>query len=136
MNEPDSNEQPNPEIIKVNIPAFTRTETRDGIPLNYVAEKLAHALFAAHVINQAIDEEAIIETHNPENPRWRQKVTFKEELKQHAWEIFRQAMKSFLALHNMLSIADQEGIQEKLLAMDSKEFQAWLDYIYREGSVT
>jgi hypothetical protein len=43
---------------------------------------------------------------------------------------------SYLALHNMLALANPSEFSDRLLGMNRAEFREWLDGIDREGSVT
>ncbi len=44
-------------------------------------------------------------------------------------------MTSYLALNNLLALANEQEVFETLLAMPSDAFDRWLDAIDREGSV-
>lgn len=104
-------DKPKPEIINADWRAFTETVTRSGIPLSYVAEKIHHGLCAIHFVLR------------------------NEHKSMMASEAFEKLLISFLAINNMLSIGDEKGIQEKLLAMDDKAFLKWINYVEEEGSL-
>jgi len=123
-------------VVGLNIPAYTRTETRHGPPLDYISEKLSSALLELHYLCRTILQEEIIETRIPGDTKRRMRATFEEEIECASWNVFYQTLKSFLGLNNLLSIIDEQGICEKLLAMDYDEFQKWLRYVETEGSTT
>jgi hypothetical protein len=43
---------------------------------------------------------------------------------------------SYLALNNILALANDREIEQRLLDMSREDFKRWLDDIDREGSVT
>jgi hypothetical protein len=98
-----------------NGPAYQKTETRTGPPLEYVAEKLRSCLCDLHGLHGHVE---IDEVRNDVAPA------------------FYHAAVAFLALHNMLALADPPSFIERLLAMSREEFDDWLDGIQRGGSVT
>ena len=49
---------------------------------------------------------------------------------------FYYAAVAYLALHNMLALADPPEFSDRLLRMSRSTFRDWLDGIDREGSVT
>jgi len=49
---------------------------------------------------------------------------------------FRNAVISYLALNNLLALANDQEIFKQLLEMPSDELKRWLDRIESEGSVT
>ncbi|MCL5029778.1 MAG: hypothetical protein M1480_12270 [Bacteroidetes bacterium] len=48
---------------------------------------------------------------------------------------FRYSLTSFLALHNLLGIANNQNIFEKLLNFTEEDFNKWLERIESEGSI-
>ena len=49
---------------------------------------------------------------------------------------FRSAIIGHLALHNMLALANDNDLDDRLLAYSRDEFKEWLDRIDQAGSVT
>jgi hypothetical protein len=49
---------------------------------------------------------------------------------------FRSALVGHLALNNMLALANNHDLDDRLLAYSRDEFKAWLDRIDQAGSVT
>jgi hypothetical protein len=82
--------------LSSNGPAFTACETRQGVPLGYVSEKLAHAIMAHVMYSQT---------------------------------------KAFLALHNVLAVADAPGLPEQLLGMERHELHSWIAAVVTHGDL-
>jgi hypothetical protein len=96
--------------------AYQRTEQRTGPPLVYVAEKSRHALEQIHTAYRSIGD-----------------GTGDRGATQAA---FHYSLLSYLALSNMLSLAADHGVVERLLAMPPGGLSKWLDAVDAEGSVT
>ena len=62
--------------------------------------------------------------------------TKKDALLSPAWLAFRYGLVSYLALINMLNLANVPGLPERLAAMSPPKFRQWLDSVTSEGSVT
>ena len=103
-----------------NGPADERTGQRTGPPLEYVAEKLRRSLEHLHQLHAGARGTAGVET----------------SLERAAQGAFYYAAVAYLALHNMLALANPPDFTDRLLAMSRTEFGEWLDGIDREGSVT
>jgi len=103
-----------------NGPAYQKTETRTGPPLEYVAEKLRSCLCDLHGLHGG---------------RGRQSPQL-DEVRDAAAPAFYHAAVAYLALHNMLALANPPSFIDRLLAMSREEFNDWLDGIQSEGSVT
>jgi len=106
-----------------NGPAYQKTETRTGPPLEYVGEKLRSCLCDLHGLNRHVE---LLD---------RQSVQL-DEIRDDVTPAFYHAAVAFLALHNMLALADPPSFIERLLAMSREEFDDWLDGIQLGGSVT
>lgn len=96
--------------------AYQRVEQRTGPPLAYVAEKSRHAIEQIHVAYRSIGDD----TRDGGA----------------AQAAFHYSIVSYLALNNMLSLAADHGVVERLLAMPPEELCRWLDAVDAEGSVT
>ena len=103
-----------------NGPAYQKTESRTGPPLEYVAEKLRRSLECLH------------ELHG----QARGTAAGKGGPERAVGSAFYYAAVAYLALHNMLALADPPEFSDRLLGMSRSEFDDWLDVIDREGSVT
>ena len=102
-----------------NGPAYQKTERRTGPPLEYVAEKLRRSLECLH------------ELHG-----WTPGAAGGKGGPGAVRSAFYYAAVAYLALHNMLALADPPEFSDRLLGMSRSEFDDWLDGIDREGSVT
>ena len=63
-------------------------------------------------------------------------TTSLEEVHGTAGLAFYHAAVAYLALHNMLALANPPSFIERLLAMSREEFHDWLEGVQRGGSVT
>ena len=106
-----------------NGPAYQKTETRTGPPLEYVGEKLRSCLRDLHGLNRRV---ALL----------RRDSVQLDEVRDDVAPAFYHAAVAFLALYNMLALADPPSFIERLLAMSREEFDDWLDGIQLGGSVT
>ena len=57
------------------------------------------------------------------------------DVERYAWSAFYDEIVAFLALSNMLALANDQSLVDRLLAHDSAEFDDWLRRIEAEGSV-
>ncbi|SOE56137.1 hypothetical protein SAMN05446635_1015 [Burkholderia sp. OK233] len=92
--------------------AYTTRETRDGVPLSYISEKLAYAIEDTHAAAQAHPEMRLRLSH----------VMYSQTL-------------AFLALHNMLGAADDSGLPERLLDLDRRELRKWINAVVTYGDL-
>lgn len=99
-----------------NAGAYQRVEQRTGPPLAYVSEKSRRAIEQIHIVYRSIAE-----AHGD---------------RMAAQAAFHYALVSYLALNNMLSLAGDRLLVERLLGMPSTELDKWLDAVDAEGSVT
>jgi hypothetical protein len=98
--------------LDANGPAYTSSQERHGVPLNYVGEKLGSAIeelhrFAANHPQQRADLIA---------PMY-------------------YLLVAHLGLHNMLAKANDRTLASRLLQGTSDELRSWLAIIEREGDV-
>ncbi|SRR5258706_4441949 len=98
--------------ISSNGPAYTAREVRQGIPLDYLSEKLAHAIHETHSLAR----------------RFPQMLT---ELV----PVMRYRIKTFLALHNMLGAANDMRLPERLLTSSRENLDNWITVVVRQGDV-
>jgi hypothetical protein len=119
-----------------NGPAYRRLEERNGPPLDYVAGKAESALLAAHEVLRSIERYVPDELPQPEEFRGTAFSAKEDGLLSPAWTAFRYGLISYLALQNMLSLAGESEIVDRLSAMSSAEFRGWLHGVTSEGSVT
>lgn len=98
--------------LDANGPAYTSSQKRHGVPLDYVGEKLSSAIeelhrFAANHPQQRADLIA---------PMY-------------------YLLVAHLGLHNMLAKANDRTLASRLLQGTSDELRSWLAVIEREGDV-
>jgi hypothetical protein len=121
-------------VTDPNGPAYERTEERTGPPLDYVAEKLGHCLHALHGQHRAV---AQLPADLPTPGKAAGKPQpLKESLLSPGRYAFHYGVVAFLALHNILALANDHGLEDRLLGMSDEEFEAWMERIREEGSVT
>lgn len=116
--------------------AYETNEVRTGPPLEYVAEKVQHTLEALHSLihetRQRVSPDlsvAAASSGPPASPR-------EEYLLPTALYAFRSALVGHLALNNMLALANDNDLEDRLLAYSRDAFKEWLDRIDQAGSVT
>jgi hypothetical protein len=119
-----------------NGPAYRKAEQRTGPPLDYVAEKAEVALLASHEALRSIRLYVPDDLPQPELARGTSFSTKKDGLVSPAWAAFRYGLVSFLALQNMLSLANDAELPDRLADMSYEEFRGWLHGVSSEGSVT
>jgi hypothetical protein len=103
-----------------NGPAYQKQQARIGPPLEYVAEKLGTGLADLHRAVQ-VGRGAGDSTGNERDLR----------------SAFMHALVAYLALGNMLALAEDPGaLAERLLGATREEFDDWLWRVEQEGSVT
>ncbi len=103
--------------------AFVKREERVGPPLHYVAEKLRRTLETLHSLHGAIS------THLSNHPA-------QDPLHAASEHALHKGLTSFLALHNLLAVANDPGLTARLLSYDYQEFKEWLERIEDQGSIT
>ena len=104
--------------------AYEADELRMGPPLSYVAEKFRHCLEGLH---GAIGK---IETAAKADADLDNLIGFQAKY------AFHSAVVGYLALYNMLALANEHDISERLLRYSKDDFTEWLDRIDAGGSVT
>ena len=93
-------------------PAYTAREIRQGVPLSYVSEKLSHAIIDTHAAGVA-------------HPEARKRLA----------HVMYSQTKAFLALHNVLAVADAPGLPEQLLEMERHELHSWIAAVVTHGDL-
>jgi hypothetical protein len=96
-----------------------------------VAEKLRHALEALHgligEVRRRVPDDLLVDGCS----------SVKDEyLLPTALYAIRSALVSYLALKNMLALANDNDLEERLLGYSRDEFKDWLGRIDQAGSVT
>ena len=99
-----------------NAGAYQRVEERTGPPLAYVAEKSRHAIDQIHAVYLQLGDDS--------------------SARAPAQAAFHYALVAYLALNNMLTLAGDQRVVTRLLAMPPDELTKWLDAVDAEGSVT
>lgn len=117
-----------------NGPAYQKTETRTGSPLDYVASKLRAYLEATHGLHaDAINHAAACPpvVRPPRSPYPISATDLQGEVR----AVLHYAVVDYLALNNLLALANSPDLVDQLLGMSRDEFREWLDRIEREGLV-
>ncbi len=119
-----------------NGPAYQVTEQRTGPPLGYVAEKSRSSLEMLHDLFQTIQLHVPDDLPQPELAKETPFSTKQDGLLSPAWSAFRYGIVAYLALNNMLVMANDHTLFERLLGLTGEEFRNWLDTVDEAGSVT
>jgi hypothetical protein len=98
--------------ISSNGPAYVTREVRKGIPLDYLSEKLSHAIRETHSLAQ----------------RFPQMLT-------DLVPVMHYQITTLLALHSMLGAANDARLPERLLGSSRQNLENWLDIVARQGDV-
>ncbi len=110
-----------------NGPAYHSAEQREGVPLEYVGEKLSVALESLHMYLRtllgvadigAVDRQAFL------------------ALPAMLQEAFHKVVVAFLALHNMLASANDPRLLERLLSKNAEDMSLWIAAVERGGSIS
>jgi|SRR5579883_842769 len=124
-----------PEYFGANGPAYAKREERVGPPLSYVSEKLKSAILSSHALWGLAQRD--IPDDLPQ-PTFAKNTPYKvkdDSVLSPCYASFRFGLTAFLALHNMLDIANEKDVFKKLLQMGLDEFESWLGRIEAEGSI-
>ena len=96
--------------------AYETDEVRTGPPLDYVAEKFRHNLEALHSliheIRQRVPEDLSMATPSSAPPA----SIRKEHMLPAALYAFRSAIVGYLTLNNMLALANENDLDDRVLA--------------------
>ena len=98
--------------LNSNGPAYTVQQAREGVPLSYVGEKLAHAI-----------EE--LNRHARRHP----------EQGDGLLAAMHYLLVAHLGLHNMLAKANDRTLSTRMLSATREELDLWLELVRREGDV-
>jgi hypothetical protein len=119
-----------------NGPAYQKKELRSGPPLEYVAEKMRHSLEQLHGLLAWIEKHVPDDMPPPAGAHGGGFSTKRDGLVSPARGAFYYGLVSYLALQNMLSLANDHEFLGRLVAMSPQDFSRWLEVIEAEGSVT
>ena len=119
-----------------NGPAYQKTEERHGPPLEYVAEKARHSLEHLHEVLRLTEEHARGGLSRPEAPNGTAVSPMHGSLLTSTRAAFHYGLVAYLALENMLNLANDHNLVDRLLHMSTTEFRSWLEAVGAEGSVT
>lgn len=116
--------------------AFRVAEARVGPPLEYVSDKLSSSLSMQHELFNAIVRFVPEDLPQPVGAAGTLFSTKEDGLLSESHAAFRLTVVGFLALHNMLQLANgNSDFLEQLLAMTHVDFDKWLEFVRSEGSV-
>lgn len=116
--------------------AYTTTESRKGVPLDYVGEKLRYAVESAHENLRNIKR--FVPENLPAAPELQYYVPngIKNDLLLNsASHTFSYSLHAYLALHNMLGELQIGNIEAELEKKNFQELRLWLNTIENEGGV-
>ena len=116
--------------------AFMKKEQRYGPPLDYVGEKLRHAVEAAHANLSNIKN--FVPANLPPSPEFNDgapKTIKSDLLLSSASEALHYSVTSYLALYNMLGAANVNSTLQNIEEKSTSDLKKWLDLVEREGSV-
>ena len=116
--------------------AYEADELRTGPPLDYVAEKVRHNLEALHRLIYDIQNKVPEDLSVGQMPAETTASVRDELLLPSAHYAFRSAIVGYLALKNMLALANDNDLSTRLSSYSREEFKDWLDRIDQGGSVT
>ncbi len=124
-----SSNDPNDFFRPPNDDAYEADELRTGPPLDYVAEKFRHCLEGLHGTIHEIEpgfgpEAATSDADQDDLIGFQAKYAF------------QSAIVGYLALKNMLALANDNDLSSRLSSYSREEFKDWLDRIDQGGSVT
>ena len=119
-----------------NGPAYLKKEIRSGPPLSYIAEKMKLSLIMLHNAISSIRESVPEELPQPPAMKGSSYSVKEEALLSPAQSAFRNELTAYLALINMLALANDQDIFGRLLGYSYEGFRDWLDRIERESSIT
>ena len=116
--------------------AYQKVEKRSGPPLDYVADKARCSIEQLHELLKSINQYVPDDLPQPTGAKGTLFSTKQDGLVAPAWVAFRYALVSYLALNNMLNIANDHDLLGRLVGMTTQEFRKWLSRVDSEGSVT
>ncbi len=117
--------------------AIQRTELRTGPPLDYIAEKVQNAIKHIHRAytegRSAIPDDLSypLASNGLASP-----ISIKEDLILGPIEdAFRKSVVAYLALLNLLALANDHALFGRLLRSSPEQLRQWLNRITRQGSL-
>lgn len=117
--------------------AYEKTETRNGPPLDYVAEKLRFAIERLHSAHHGTKSYIPDNLPMPSSAPPDHCTNARDCYSLHDIDAaFRYAITAYLALNNLLAIANDHKFLNSIVEMSREQLRQWLDNIDREGSVT
>jgi hypothetical protein len=99
--------------------AYEKKQVRVGPPLDYVAEKFRHSLEATHQL--------LTDLHQGSGS---------EPLFFSARYAFHSQLTGYLALNNLLALANENDLAQRLEGYTPEQFKEWLGRIDQAGSLT
>ena len=122
-------DEPGDFLLPPNDNAYETEELRTGPPLDYVAEKFRHCLEGLHGTIHEIERGSGKETTTTD-------ANQDDSVGFQAKYAFQSAFVGYLALKNMLALANDNDLSSRLSSYSREEFRNWLDQIDQGGSVT
>jgi hypothetical protein len=116
-----------------NGPGYEKRETRTGLPLEYVGEKLRRTVeYAYETARLELDVRSSVEIGTADIDLTARELS--AEAYRSAAATLRYAVHAYLALQNMLGLMNADDLLERLIRGTRDDLKAWLDTIQNEGS--
>jgi len=104
--------------------AYEKEEIRTGPPLDYVAEKFRSSMELTHFLINTLSRASLAGAED------------KDRMLSQARGSLRYQLTGFLALKNMLALASDQCLFERLERFSYDDFHDWLDRIDQQGTTT
>jgi hypothetical protein len=104
--------------------AYEKRETRTGPPLDYVAEKFRGSMECTHYLIHLIKRTGSVTAED------------KDTILSQARGALRYQLTGYLALKNMLALANDQELFRRLEGYSYDDFHDWLDRIDQQGTTT
>lgn len=115
--------------------AYTKREVRVGPPLDYIAEKFRTSIYSSHSLWRLAKRDVPDGLPQPDYFAGTEYSVKNDSILAPCHSSFSAGLVAFLALYNMLDLANQPNLVERLLEMESGKFNDWLTRIEEEGSI-
>ena len=104
--------------------AYEKAELRTGPPLDYVAEKFRSAMELTHFLITTLSRTDLADAND------------RDTMLSQARGSLRYQLTGYLALKNMLALANDQGLFARLERFCYNDFHDWLDRIDQKGTTT
>ncbi len=104
--------------------AYEKEEIRTGPPLDYVAEKIRSSMELTHFLISTLGRTTLADASG------------RDTMLSQARGSLRYQLTGYLALKNMLALANDQGLFGRLERFSYDDFHDWLDRIDQQGTTT